>query len=307
MNFRSSAYAGHTKTVNGVAWSRDGALLGTASSDFSTRVWAVRSGALTSVLELAGHKKNVMQLCWDPTRDNFLATASNDRTVRVWDVRAARSASVVETKGENINLTYTRDGSAIVVGNKKDLLTWIDVRTLKVVGEVSFPSETNEFAYDVSGELFFATTGKGTVDIYQGDVVAGTFKRALSLPAHAARCQSISFSPNGKWFAVGSVDSLVSMWDRAELVCLRTMCRFKAAPRSISYSHDSQYLASGGEDGFIDVAHSTDGSQVAAVRVGAAINALAWNPSSLILAFAADAYKSNTSGSVYLLVPEANK
>jgi THO complex subunit 3 len=211
---------------------------------------------------------------------------------------------VVETKGENINLTYSRDGQCIVVGNKKDLLTWIDARTNKVLGEVVFPSETNEFAFDVSGQLFCATTGKGTVDVYQGDIVAGSFKRAASLPAHAAQCQSISFSPNGKWFAVGSVDSLVSMWDRGELVCLRTMSRFKSAPRSISYSHDSQYLASGGEDGLIDVALSTDGTQVATVKVAGAINALSWSPSSLALAYAADAYKSSSFGAVYLATRE---
>ena len=98
LSFKSAAFSGHTKTVNGVAWSRDGAMLGSASSDSTARVWSVRGGALTSLLELAGHKKNVMQLCWDPSRENVLATASNDKSVRVWDVRASRTPVVVETK-----------------------------------------------------------------------------------------------------------------------------------------------------------------------------------------------------------------
>ena len=45
-------------------------------------------------------------------------------------------SSLPRSQGENINVTYSRDGHTIVAGNKKDLLTWIDVRTRSIVAEV---------------------------------------------------------------------------------------------------------------------------------------------------------------------------
>ena len=252
-------------------------------------------------MELIGHKKSVIQLSWDPTREDFLATASTDKSVRFWDARASNCVAVVETKGENINISYSRDGSMIIVGNKKDKLSWIDARTWKVLKEVDFHGETNEFGYDLDGKLFYATTGKGTVDIYQGNPVDDSFQKVRSLAAHAGACLSIAFAPNGKSFAVGSTDSLASIWDQEELICVDTISRFKSPLRTLCFSHDSQYIACGGEDGFIDISNASDvGKQVLSVKTPSFVNCVSWNPKSLILAYVP---ASTRSGSIYLLGP----
>ena len=300
-NLKSTSFTQHIKPVNSVQFSAsDGTQLASASADCTARVWRLQSGgSLTSVLELTGHSKSVMQVCWEPLLGNVLATCSVDKTLRLWDVRQAKCMAVVECKGENINMGFARDGHTVVVGNKKDQFSWVDIRTQKIVATQSFPGETNEFGFDLTGELFMATTGKGNVDIYQGNVLEGSFKRSASLPAHAASCYSLSFSPNGSYFAVASADSLVSLWSRPELACLRTISRFKAPARTVGFSHDSALLASGGEDGFIDLAQVSDGSQVAAYKVGSAINSLSWSPSATCLVYAADAGRSQ--GSIFLL------
>ena len=51
------------------------------------------------------------QLCWHPTKPDMLATASGDKTVRVWDARASKAVTTINTKGENINITWSPDGS----------------------------------------------------------------------------------------------------------------------------------------------------------------------------------------------------
>jgi THO complex subunit 3 len=38
----------------------------------------------------------------------------------------------VSAQGENINITWSPDGQTIAVGNKEDLVTFIDSRTYKV-------------------------------------------------------------------------------------------------------------------------------------------------------------------------------
>ena len=53
------------------------------------------------------------------------------------------------------------------------------------------------------------------------------------LRAHPAACICIKFDPTGKYFATGSADALVSLWDSTELVCVRTFARlyFSRYPR----------------------------------------------------------------------------
>ena len=45
------------------------------------------------------------------------------------------------------------------------------------------------------------------------------------LNAHPANCICIEFDPTGTYFATGSADALVSLWDVDQLVCVRTFAR----------------------------------------------------------------------------------
>jgi THO complex subunit 3 len=66
-------------------------------------------------------------------------------------------------KGENINITWSPDGHTIAVGNKEDLITFIDMRTLKPISEQQFNFEVNEMSWNNESDLFFFTNGLGCV------------------------------------------------------------------------------------------------------------------------------------------------
>ncbi len=106
------------------------------------------------------------QLCWRPKHPDLLATASGDKTVRIWDARTQRSIEVFNTKGENINITWSGDGNYIAVGNKEDLITFIDVRAGKIRQEVSFRFEVNEITFNPDSNMFLMTNGLGYVLVY---------------------------------------------------------------------------------------------------------------------------------------------
>jgi len=65
--------------------------------------------------------------------------------------------------GENINITWSPDGHTIAVGNKEDLITFIDMRTLKPISEQQFNFEVNEMSWNNESDLFFLTNGLGCV------------------------------------------------------------------------------------------------------------------------------------------------
>jgi THO complex subunit 3 len=50
-------------------------------------------------------------------------------------------------------------------------------------------------------------------------------KPVQSINAHPSNCICIKFDPMGKYFATGSADALVSLWDVDELVCVRCFSR----------------------------------------------------------------------------------
>lgn len=72
-------------------------------------------------------------------------------------------------------------------------------------------------------------------------------------------------------------------------------------PRSLSFSHDGEFLAAGGEDSFLAVsptcpqvldsvhtASDPNAADVFKIPTKAAVNCLAWHPSKFYLAFAGD-------------------
>lgn len=50
-------------------------------------------------------------------------------------------------------------------------------------------------------------------------------KPIQSINAHPSNCICIKFDPTGKYFATGSADALVSLWNVEELVCVRCFSR----------------------------------------------------------------------------------
>ena len=73
---------GHTSAIAGVAFSPDGRLLATASSDGTARVWDPATGE--HMRTLTGHTSAIYGVAFSPD-GRLLATASWDETTRVWD------------------------------------------------------------------------------------------------------------------------------------------------------------------------------------------------------------------------------
>lgn len=142
----------------------------------------------------------------------------------------------------------------------------------------------NEISWNKEGDLFFITTGLGTVLILSYPDLA----EVHTLEAHLANCICLEFDRSGKYLATGSADALASLWDVKSLSCLRTFSRLEWPVRTLSFSSDSQLLASASEDHFIDVAHVETGEQVACVKCETSTFTIDWHPKYNVLAFACD-------------------
>ena len=77
--------AGHSSSVNSVAFDPTGRFVATGSYDKTAKVWRMSpdGAAATCVATLAGHSSSVNSVAFDPT-GRSVATGSDDNTAKVW-------------------------------------------------------------------------------------------------------------------------------------------------------------------------------------------------------------------------------
>lgn len=275
---------GHSNKVHSVDWNSDGRKLASGSFDKTVSVYSLDRDRLSKERSFKGHTDSVDQLCWHPKSTETLATASLDKTVRIWDTRKSTATSTINTKGENINICWSPDGTAIAVGNKEDVVAFIDSRTRRIIKEISFKFEVNEISWNKRNDLFFLTSGAGEVHVLSYP----SLEPQVVLKAHPATCICIEFDPTKRFFAVGSADAMVSLWDADHLCCLRTIPRLEWPARTISFSYDGKMLASASEDLVIDISSTETGEKIAEIPTESPTFTVAFHPRKYLLAFACD-------------------
>ncbi|KAJ1458070.1 WD40-repeat-containing domain protein [Pelagophyceae sp. CCMP2097] len=308
--------AGHGRTVTSLDWNRAGTVLASGSEDKTARLWQFGQGseALKSVGKLEGHGDSVVQLCWDPSSDKSVATLAADRTVRLWDARAKSGATPrasIKVVHEYINVAWAPDGRTIAVGSSvgakdesvKDCVSLIDVRKLKVSKVLKFGYEVNEFTWAPDARHLLLTTEHGTVEILKalqddgGATPSNAQKKigppaalhAHTLRAHTDDCYCVSLDHESATLAVGSKDSLVSIWDLYEGACTRVLSSHVTPVRCVSLSNGAEFVASSAYDPGIEIASATSGKRLHFVEAACAMNSLAWHPQHTVLAYALDA------------------
>ena len=110
---------------------------------------------------------------------------------------------------------------------------------------------------------------------------------------HTSSIVVLRFDPTFTHFATGAGDSIVCIWDAAEVTCVRTIDRAESQIRGVSFSHTGEHIAiaSGDRDDAhktLDVVRVGDGTRVKALSAKDGVNFLGWSPHGNILAYAMD-------------------
>ncbi|TPX50548.1 hypothetical protein SeMB42_g00668 [Synchytrium endobioticum] len=299
---------GVKRKIRTLGWNADGRRLASGSTDGYVRIYsttAIDLGA-DAGSELRGHSGDVDQIAWHPTHTDLLASTGNDKTVRLWDLRKPSAAQMVETKAANINMSWHPAGLTVGVGDHNDVITFIDIRgrsdadsVARIANKLERPEagETNEFAWNYAGNLLYIAKGadlRGNVEILHYP----TLDKSETIDAHTASCYCIDFDPKGRYWATGSADSLIALWDIEESICIRTFARGDEAVQSIGFSHDGELLAAASPERPIYIMHVETGQYVGHVDTfGGSTNTVAWHPTKHWLAYAA----VKADGAIHLL------
>lgn len=286
--WQAKSVKAHRRKVFVVGWNAEGKRLASGSVDQTVRVSRVDEHcAFRQECELRGHQDGVTNLAWHPSHNERLASiAQPEKSVRFWDTRAAKNTATLPTPGPNLYLAWSHDGNVLAVGNKDDLVCLVDTRKMKITAKHQHKYQVNEMAFSRGGDLFYQASGLG-----QGEVEVFSWPelgKKAALRGHTAHVLSLALDPAGKYIATGGADALACLWDARDYVCLASYYRMDYAIRSLSFSHDSRYLAIAGEQAAIDVEDVASGASLGRLPLRVSPECCAWNPAHHVLAFAGE-------------------
>ncbi|WUH90320.1 WD40 repeat domain-containing protein [Streptomyces sp. NBC_00433] len=273
--------AGHTDSVLGVAVSRDGTWLATASADGTARIWKVTTGRTTATL--TGHTDSVLGVA--VSRDGtWLATAGYDSTVRVWDVAGVATAILTGHTGSVRAVAVSPDGTWLATASNDSTVRIWDVATgatrAILTGHRGWVSEV---AVSPDG-TWLATDDERAVRIW--DAAAGA--TTATLTGHTGLVSAVAVSPDGTWLATaGSDDLTVRIWDVATARTTAILTGHTDWVLAVAVSPDGTWLATAAVDDTVRIWDVATGRTTAVLGHTSAVGAVAVSRDGTWLATAA--------------------
>jgi hypothetical protein len=201
-------FFGHTDQVDRCAYSPDGRLVLSASTDGTLRLWDVATGE--SVRTFVGHTDGVRSCAFSP--DGRLAlSASYDDTLRLWDVATGESVRTFEGHaGFVLGCAFSPDGRlALSSSFDRTLQLWDVASDAMVRTFTSHASMVEGCAFSPDGRLALSASQDHTLRLW--DVATGECVRTLR--GHTFAVWGCAFSLDGRQIISASEDGTLRLWD----------------------------------------------------------------------------------------------
>ena len=228
--------AGHSNYVNCVAYSPDGAMLASGSSDHTVKLWNASSGELLATC--MGHSNAVRSVAFSPD-GRYFASAGEDRLVRLWD---AQTHQIVLTITNHAPYALAFSDRYLALATSGDfwgydggvVQIW-NYTNGQMVAEL--PESGNRAAFSPDGKILATANWRGWVKLWNLDDLK-PFKSF-----HSQEVLSLAFSRDGLTLAWGTGLGDIGLW---ELNQDRPTIHHKSNFRvyAVALSPDGRHLAS---------------------------------------------------------------
>jgi WD40 repeat protein/tRNA A-37 threonylcarbamoyl transferase component Bud32 len=272
---------GHTQAVRGLAFSRDGKRLVSASSDDSRRLgevklWDVRTGQETLTLPRPGG-----DAAFGPG-DGLLAVATGDGSVMVLDGTRRHELHTYRDAGQSAD--FRPDGAFLATaGHGENVKIWelrggrLKILKSKADGYADGHAQlVHRAVFSPDGRLVASASEDGTIKLW--DVDRARVIRTLA--GHKEAVVNVAFSPDGAMLASASADQTAKVWNVGTGQVVATFTGHTDRVLCVAFSPDGQQVVSGSDDKTVRIWEARTGRELMKPLEGhhGFINGVAFSP-----------------------------
>ena len=286
----------HSKWITGLDWepmhrNKGCERMVTSSKDGLAKIWNVRTKRCEATL--AGHSDSVESVKWGG--EGLIYTASRDRTIKVWNAQdgggsqgTSRVGVLVRTlvgHGHRVNTLavscdyvcrtgpFDHYGKVAEAESKnRDSPEWREAAHRAAVEKYAVFKGSEEPERLVSG------SDDNTLLVWHPTVDKRPIKR---LTGHQQAINHIAFSPDSRFFASGSFDKKIKVWNGRTGDFVNTLTGHVGAVYQVTWSSDGRYLVSASKDSTAKLWEMPSGKRAKETLPGHEdeVYALDWSPS----------------------------
>jgi WD40 repeat protein/tRNA A-37 threonylcarbamoyl transferase component Bud32 len=252
------ALKGHSATVFGIAISRDGERLASASLDKTVKVWDLKTRK--TLLTLAGEAR-LHSVAFSPDGKR-IAAGEVTSTVRLWDSHSGRQLYTLPADYCYPSVAFSPDGKRLAAANANNAKLWDVENGREVLTLKGHSKQVLSVRFSRDGTRIASASADNTVKVWD----ASSGQPQLTLLGHTADVTSAVFSPSGLQIASAGNDRSLKIWDATTGAPLRTLRGHREWIWEVAYNPDGTQLASVSKDLTVklwDVAADQEGLVIA--------------------------------------------
>lgn len=239
---------GRSSSVSSVRFSPDGLYIASAGEEGIIKIWDSKTGELVNQLK-SGDRTGC--ICFSPNGRYIASMASMIGLITIWDIRG--NCKIKEFHHPKYSIAYdiqfSPDGSYIAAAYYDGVAAVWNVangRLASTLGGHTSKIESLCFSYD--GKCIITAGYDEKIKIWE----VRTWQEKIEL-SDLSTIPDIASSPIDNIFATALHNGYVSIWDIAKGRRLRLLDAHKGATYALAFSHDGQFIATGGQDATIRI------------------------------------------------------
>lgn len=269
-----------------VAFSPDGNIIASASSDWSMLFWDVKTGKQIGKA-LKGDNYFINSIVFCPN-GKLVASATAGGTIWIWDIKNYQQErqSLEGHTGSINSISFSPNGKHIVSASEDKTLRLWDIKTGMQVGPpmVGHTNGVNSVTFSPDGEYIVSAAKDSTIRIWNVKTmkqVGQTFRN------HYGSIESVAISPDGRLIASASADGTVRIWDimpykkENHYLYGHTGCI-----KSAVFSPDGKYILTASMDSTMRIWDSETYEQINQISMGISLNHAEFSPNGKLIAIA---------------------